>query len=262
MKIQLLPVLLISTALSACGQEPPAKVVATDIKAPNSIETTVVVDRSEAFLEMAEAHAALFLKNAPELSTSLGMSEETSGVGYLSRLGGYGFDAHQNARDLNQTFLTDLRGFDRASLQGTAAITYDVLKNAYETAELRNSFDFGGATPFGGSLPNSGNAWAVTPYMVTQLTGPHLYLPRMLQTEHPITSRKDVDAFLARLESFDRVFSEIVETLGADAATGVIPPGFAIDGVLASIEGLTSPAPEDHPIITCLLYTSPSPRDS
>lgn len=236
---------MMPAALTGCGQT----VSETTETAPVTLEEPVVADQSEAFLEMAEAHAATFLATAPELSTSLGMTEATASVGYLSRLGQYGFDAHQNARRLNEEFLQDLRGFNRDNLKGTAAITYDVLKNAYETAAQRNSFDFGGATPFGGSLPNSGNAWAITPYMVTQLTGPHLYLQRMLQTEHPITSRADAVAFLARLDEFDRVFGEIVETVGSDAATGIIPPGFAVDGVLASIEGLMDPAPNEHPLV-------------
>ena len=243
----LIPAFMFSGALIGCDQTP----VSETSEIPSSaLEAPINEDQSEAFLEMAEAHAAKFLAIAPELSTSLGTSEAIAGVGYLSRMGQYGFEAHQNARRMNEAFLQDLRGFDRNSLSGTAAITFDVLKNAYETAAQRNSFDFGGATPFGGSLPNSGNSWAITPYMVTQLTGPHLYLPRMLQTEHPLASRSDVDAFLSRMDEFDRVFAEIVETVGSDAATGVIPPGFAIDGVLASIEGLTKPQPADHPLVT------------
>lgn len=253
MKNRLLVAMLAGVAILGCGtqtapvQEIPATLTQEDAQ-PEQRQT----DQSVAFLEMVNEHAELFLVVAPELSTSLGMSEDIAGVNFLSRLGQYGFDAHQQARQLNETLLQDLRGFDRKRISGTAGTTYDVLKNAYETAAQRNQFDFGGATPFGGSLPNSGNAWAITPYLITQLTGPHIYLPRMLQTEHPVTNRAEAEAYVARLRDMGRVFDEVTGTVASDAATGVVPPQFTIEGVLQSITGLTAPSPSDHPLVTTL----------
>lgn len=210
------------------------------------------IDPSAEFLAMAERHARTFLASAPEAATDLGVGEEIAGDGFLSRLGGYGFEAHQTARAMNEDFLQELRGYDRAALNSAAAITYDVLKHAYDTAARRNQFDFGGATPFGAGLPNSGDSWAMTPYFMTQLTGPHLALPRMLMTQHPVASGAHVEAYLARLEDLSRALDEAGETISTDAGLSIVPPRFAIEGVSASISEFTKGPAANHPLVTTL----------
>lgn len=210
------------------------------------------VDPSTEFLAMADRHARTFLATAPEAATELGVGEEVAGEGYLSRLGGYGFDAHQRARAMNEAFLQELKGFDRAALSGTAAATYDVLKNAYDTAARRNQFAFGGATPFGAGLPNSGDSWAMSPYFMTQLTGPHLALPRMLMTQHPIGSNADIEAYLSRLAELSRALDETGETVSTDAGLGIAPPRFAVDAMANSIRGFIAGPPAAHPLVATL----------
>ncbi|WP_425410380.1 DUF885 domain-containing protein [Hyphococcus sp.] len=213
---------------------------------------TEPADPSEAFLAMAERHSILWLEQNPESASDLGVSEEIAGAGYNARLGGYGFEAHQNMRALNEQFLQELRSYNRSALTDTAATTYDVLKNAYDTAARRNQFDFGGAAPAGGAVPAVGAGWAITPYFVTQLTGLHLTLPQLLTTGQPLETRADAEAYIARMNEFGRAFDEAIETIGADAALGVVPPRFVINGVIASLEGFAQTAPADNPLIVTL----------
>lgn len=236
-------------AVAACGKKEKTASVPADSAA--AIEEPAQ-DPSAAFLAMADRHARQFLAGAPEAATELGVSEEIAGAGYLSRLGKYDFDAHQAARQMNEAFLQELKSYDRAALTGVAATTYDVLKNAYEVAAQRNQFDFGGASPFGAGLPNSGDAWAMTPYFMTQLTGPHLALPRMLMTQHPIASTADGEAYVARLEDLARAIDSAASTVAADAGVGVTPPRFAIDGVVKSLEGFTAVDAAAHPLAKTL----------
>ncbi|MCB2112139.1 MAG: DUF885 domain-containing protein [Parvularculaceae bacterium] len=240
----------LAVVAASCGRSGTASNEASSTTA--AADETARIDPSSAFLAMAERHARAFLATAPEAATELGVSEEIAGEGYLARLGGYGFAAHQAARALNEQFLQELRGFDRASLSGSAAITYDVLKNAYDTAARRNQFDFGGATPFGAGLPNSGDSWAMTPYFMTQLTGPHLALPRMLMTQHPIDSAEHVEAYLARLGEMSRALDEAGETFSTDAGIGDAPPRFAIEGILTSLRSFTAAPAGDHPLVATL----------
>ena len=237
--------------LIACGQENTA---APEPAAP--IETAApepqTEDPSAAFLAMSARHAKAYLQVYPEMATQLGLGDDIAGEGHLGRLGGYGFDAHEQFRQLNEQFLQELRAHNRDALQGTAASTYDVLKNAYEIAARRNAFVFGGASPAGGSAPQVGATWAVTPYLITQLTGPHLYLPRMLQTQQPIESREHAEFYLKRLDAFSGAFDQIIETVTSDAQTGVLPPRFALDGAVNGIRGFMKPAPADHPLVTAL----------
>jgi len=200
------------------------------------------VNPSTAFLDMADRQAAEALKESPEFATSLGVSEEIAGENYNARLGDYGFEADQRAREINEQYLQELRSVDRSALGGTSAITYDVLKVSYELGARRNEFPFGGAV-----------TWGVgSPYSVTQISGPHLYLPRLLLTQHPVDSKKNVEAYLSRLGEFSRVFDEVSQSLVSDAAQGVTPPAFAIDGAVTAIRVFTQAAPEENPLVATL----------
>lgn len=228
-----------AAALAACGERP-GETAPPRPDAPPGVSGQA--DSSRAFYEMADRHAAQALRLSPELATALGVSEAVAGEGYMARLGEYGFEASQRARALNDRFLQELKGFDRAALDEGAAVTYDVLRYAYEMGARRNQFGFGGASLWG----------AGSPYPVTQLTGAHLSLPRMLLTQHAITSRDDAEAYLARLAAFGRVFDELIESLGNDAALGVTPPDFALAGAAASARGFIAPPPPSHPLATTL----------
>jgi len=235
--------------VASCGK---GKTTAESGGAGAATAGAAALDPSSEFLAMADRHARAFLATAPEAATELGVSEEIAGKNYLSRLGGYGFAAHQTARTMNEDFLQELRSFDRAALTGSAAVTFDVLKNAYDTAARRNQFDFGGATPFGSGLPNSGDSWAMTPYFMTQLTGPHLALPRMLMSQHPIDSREHIEAYLARLGEMGRALDEAGETFSTDAGIGMAPPRFAIEGILTSLRNFTAKPAAEHALTTTL----------
>ena len=257
LKIRFRAIALISAAalcLNACGEEPAVTAEQPAPAAQNA--SSEKVDPSAAFLEMAARHAGAYLKAYPEAATQLGAPEAVAGAGYNTRLAGYGFAAQEEMRQLNEAFLQELRSHDRGALTGTAAATYDVLKNAYEMAARRNAFSFGGASPAGGAVPQVGATWAISPYLVTQLTGPHIVLPRLMQTQHPLETREGIDAYLTRLEAFGPAFDEIIETVTTDASAGVTPPYFAIEGAMTGIAAFIAPAPQNHPLVTTLAEKS------
>lgn len=201
---------------------------------------TAPLSADEQLAAMAGRHARAVLADAPEIATMLGVGADMAGEGFAARLGSYGFAGNERARALNEEFLQELRGLDRDALTGPARVTYDVLRDAYQTAARRNQFPFGGATAFA----------SASPYLVTQLSGPHLFLPRLMLTQHKIENRQDAEDYISRLGEFGRVFDETVETISGDAALLVTPPAFAIDGALKSIAGFTAPAAAENPLAT------------
>ena len=226
--------------LAACAEQTAAPTGpdagADVVEAPDA---PAVMDEGAVLRALADDHAAQVLRAAPEFATILGVDESVAGQDYNARLGDYGFEATQRARAMNEMFLREIRGVERGSLSAQDAVTYDVLRDAYQTGARRNQFVFGGAAPWG----------STSPYMVTQLSGPHLFLPRLLQTQHPLRSKKDAEDYLARLEAFGRVFDETIEVIGGDAAAGVVPPYFALEGASASMKAFTAAAPADNPLV-------------
>ncbi len=228
--------------LAACAEETPAPPVegAEAAAGEAGAAAPAAMDEGAALRALADDHAAQVLRESPEYATILGVGESVAGEGYNARLGGYGFEATQRSRAMNEAFLREIRGVERGALTTQEAITYDVLRDAYQTGAQRNQFVFGGAAPWG----------STGPYVVTQLSGPHIFLPRLLQTQHPLRSKADAEAYLARLEAFGRAFDETIETLGGDAAAGVVPPYFALEGAARSMRAFTAPAPADNPLAT------------
>lgn len=221
--------------IAGCGE----RTEAPNTQPPATQEPAAALTPDEQLEAMAARHAAAVLKSAPELATFLGVSEEVAGDGYRARLGGYGFAAFEDVRALNEDFLQDIRSIERDALSDEARVTYDVLRDAYQTAARRNQFSFGGAAPFA----------SASPYLVTQLSGPHLLLPRLMLTQHRLETRQDAEDYLSRLSEFSRVFDETIETVTGDGAQLVTPPVFAIDGAMNSIASFTAPAPGDNPLV-------------
>ncbi|MEM9168143.1 MAG: DUF885 domain-containing protein [Pseudomonadota bacterium] len=210
-------------------------------------------EASLAFLESVEEHARAFLQIYPEGATTLGVSARIAGAGYLERWADYGPDGAAQMRALNARFREELAATARADLSGVAASTYDVLQNAYALAERRNGFAFGGGASAGASAPQVGASWATTPYFVTQLSGPHLVLPRLLQTQQPLATRAHVEAYIARLAGFDAAFDGVVATVRADAAKGVTPPLFTVEAVVASARRFVDKPATEHPLTETLI---------
>lgn len=232
-----------SLALAACGGETGSTPESVD--AP---ETTPIVEapaRSASqekarFRELVERHARETLQADPEFATRLGVSEEIAGTGYGARLSSRSFNSNQEARAANEAYLTELNAIDRGLLGASQKITYDILQNAYETGARRNQFEFGAAARFGHTPP----------YRITQLSGVHLSLPQLMQTQHPLKSADDIEDYLSRLIEMSRVFDEVSERVRAEAEFGVLPPPFALEGASKAIASFVAAAPADSPLVT------------
>ncbi|WDI32643.1 DUF885 domain-containing protein [Hyphococcus flavus] len=225
--------------LSGCGERaaPAEDTVVSTVDEPTQEAAPTPASMLQAMLA---DHAQQVLRMAPEYATSLGVDEDIAGAGFNGRLGGYGFAANEQARSLNEMFLQEIRGFERDQFSGQDAITYDVLRTSYQNGARRNQFAFGGATPYGSG----------SPYVVTQLSGPHLGLPSLMLNRHKVETRQGAEDYVSRLNEFGRVFDETIETVSGDAALGVTPPLFAVNGAINSITGFTSSPPDQNVLAT------------
>ena len=209
----------------------------------SSVEVPDVGNQAEQFTQMLDSHVRAFLKNAPETATQLGVSEELAGAGYNGRLSSNDFDADQTARTMNEVFLTELKGISRSSLPTDMAITYDILRTSYEAGAQRNQFEFGGTSYWG-----SGG-----PYRLTQLSGVHLWLPRLLQVQQPLSNTQDIENYLSRMAGFAKAFDETGQMMQADAELGVVPPVFALRGISGSLKNFSASAPDENPLVVTLV---------
>lgn len=184
------------------------------------------------------------LRRSPEFCTSLGVTEDRAGYRFIDKVSDRSKAASREARALTQAALNDLRAIDRGALPPRDQVTYDVVATSWENNLANSAFEAGGG--------------AGSPYVVTQLTGVYRSGPDFLDQQHPLRTRDEADGYLARLSGFAGQLDQETAIITEDAAAGVIPPDFAIDGAISSLEGFSSRAPSDTTLVQTLVRRLPN----
>ena len=193
---------------------------------------------SQDFLQFTEQHAKLILQEQPLFATSLGVSEEYVGMKFNDQLGDFSIASIDRVKSYNSELSDQLASFDRAQLEGTAATTYDVMATTLAMSAKFKPYLYGAYSPLS----------VFTPYSVTQLSGPHIELPRTLQTEHPLESVADAEDYITRLEGMKKALTDTAAVVELEANKGLTPPRFAIEGAINVINGMTNVDADQHPL--------------
>jgi uncharacterized protein (DUF885 family) len=139
-------------------------------------------------------------------------------------------DRSAAARDREQARsrreLDQLRTIDRARLGEIAAIDYDVVE--YNLGQR-----IGGAR-----FPYGAGGDDYSPYVLSHLSGAYRTVPDFLDSQHPIETKADADAYLARLSAFSKALDQNSELQRADAARGVFAPDYLLDRMLEVMKGV------------------------
>jgi uncharacterized protein (DUF885 family) len=190
---------------------------------------------------------AAMLRESPERCTSLGLSEERAGYRHIDKLGDSSKEGNRRYRAIIQNALTELRALDRNALPARDQVTLDVVATSFENNLANSRFEVGGG--------------AGAPYIVTQLTGSYADGPDFLDQQHPLRSRDEADAYIARLSEYDRVLDQETAIIAEDAGLGVIPPDFAIDRALEQLNAFASTAPAQTVLVQTLVRRLPQVQE-
>ncbi len=178
----------------------------------------------------------------PGSATSLGI--DNGEHAYLrSRLGD---SSPEGIARLSATLAADLarvRAVDREGLDPSTRTSFEVIESAYSTALE------GLALPYGDVAVGG---WRNAPYIVIQNVGAYLDVPRFLDSEHPVSTREDAEAYLSRLEVFPGVLDGELERMQAASALGLIPPDFLLDRAIAQMEATLADARQGGGLVTAL----------
>lgn len=90
------------------------------------------------------------------------------------------------------------------------------------------------------------------PYLVTQISGPHIDTLNTMQVQQSLATPAAVDAWMAKLDGFEQGFARVVEKLRADEAAGCRPPRVLIEKAVPVIDAFLAGAPEAHPLLVAL----------
>lgn len=244
-------------ALTACG-DPAADNPETEGAAPAETAETAAPETDTAAGESpvvteaqqearAEFDAAIqqvtveLFRESPEFATYLGLPQEMMGGPYNHHWGDYGPEGDEAARAMARDFQSRLDAVDPEPLDHNRRLTLRLLKDQIDAGiAAMNVADYGVGSPAG-----------FTVYPVTQLSGPHIDMPNLLQAQQPVEDAQGAEDYLARLADMARVLDESIAIMERDAEQGVVPPDFVLEKTLAVIERFTADAPTDS-----ILYTA------
>lgn len=190
-----------------------------------------------ALVALLQRHGEAYLRRSPEEATSNNF--DTGAHSYLrARLDDRSLAARAGDRAAIKIALGDLGRIERASLSARAMLDYDVAQFVYTTLDdLLGRYGY-----VDGNLRPS-------PYVVSQMNGAYYWLPDFIGTRHPIETKADAEAWLARVAALSTAIDQETDRIRHDAGLGVVPPDFVIARTIAQIAGLRDGDPLQSALI-------------
>lgn len=188
--------------------------------------TTATLTASQAGTSTLDAMAWRLIEAEPERATSLGVDTgehaALRGLSSDTTLAGLAAEADMLRQDLATVRATNTMGMDDPT-----RTSFAVVESAYATALE------GLALPYGSVSVGS---WRNSPYAVIQNVGGYIDLPRFLDSDQPIETSADAEAYLARLSAFPGQLDGELERLQQARAMGLVPPDFLLTRAIGQME--------------------------
>lgn len=128
--------------------------------------------------------------------------------------------------------LATLHGYDRAALDESAQLSYDVLDYFL-------------------TIQAEGERFSHHDYPLNQLFGIQNNFPTFMATQHSVDSAGDAEDYVARLGKAPAMVDQVMEGLRARETAGILPPTFVVEKVLAEMRAFTAASAKDN-----ILYSS------
>lgn len=198
--------------------------------------TTLARPAAPDFDSVMERCAEEMLAEQPQSATSLGV-DVGARAGLRARLDDRSAASVAARHASAAARLSALRDVRKDGLSAQARLALGSITVAHELAAEGSRFTVGATTL------QAAMSQTASPYVISQMTGAFAEVPDFLNTEHPITDRRDVDAWLQRLDAYATALDAETERFRADRAAGVVPPSFVLDTLLVQMrDSLALPA--------------------
>lgn len=180
----------------------------------------------DALAALLQRLAAEELRRSPEEATGLEF-DTGKNASLRSRLDDRSLDAIADHRRAVDAARAQLARIQRSSLGVAAQLDYDVATFVYTMlADQLGRYGFVDLN------------LRPSPYVVSQMNGAYYWLPDSLGSRHPLKSRQDLDAYLARLSALARALDQETERVRHDAGLGVVLPSFTLATTIAQLQAL------------------------
>ena len=181
---------------------------------------------------------------SPATATGLGLD-----TGKFAGLRAKLDDAGPTARAAMSTQVDSMRArlakINHATLTPTQHLQVMTVDYAVERGQDGARFSYGGGA-------SDGFHGGAIPYVLTQQNGAITNIGEFLNSQHPVKTAADAEAYLARVAAFGRVLDQESTQIKDDAAMGVMPPAFVAKTALGQLQEFRSMAARDQSMVASL----------
>ncbi len=231
--------------LTACGQQATAPSEPTEAASPTEKPGDEIETADQLFDRIIEETSRDFFRVNPRDASYANLSDEDAGGRYKDRFETPGIAGLEERHAVELEVRRRLEALDpealtpkRREMRTIMLAANPALDEAGAVADERGYYLTG---------------WDNGPYNITQIHGVHIDLPQFMTQAHALQSADDVDAYITRLDLFYEVFAGEMEIFEANAAAGVLPPDYAVDGAIRSASGFIEGEPSANPMVTHLM---------
>lgn len=181
----------------------------------------------------------LFLHSEPSLSTMLSVTESQAGGKYNDRFPDYSPIGMADLQIAMQQASNRLAEVNSNVLSDKKVLHKKVVGNILDYYAGDKNFSAGFIDSWGGHLP----------YIVNQISGPLIDLPKLMQEQQPVNNLSEAKDYLSRLAAFKKLVTEVLAKRDADQDSGIILPAKLHPKTLGYFENFLSPAPSQHNLV-------------
>ncbi len=232
--------IICALSLTACEKQSDSSSASTVNTVPTVVENKQVI-RAEKNLSALyiEAKQTLFKQRALS-ATMFGLTPNDVGEDISSKIEVF---SPENEKQLRAELLALSNKIASVKLEGN-----DLTAKSNQQVMTGLTRYFAGEPTF--SIGFIDTWMGLSPFIVNQINGPLIDIPRVMQNDQPITSEQEALDYISRLGQFDKLAASIIKKQAADSEQNWLPPKVTLKGAIKYLKGFTSVAAEDHVFVS------------
>ena len=198
------------------------------------------VSANEQFDAAVQGMSTAYFSHVPEAATQLGVSEVVVPDTLRRMMDRTVAGNAARVKDI-EAALGRLEAIDAAALSPDRRRSHAVLTILFEGMLAPSRVvDYG----------TTAGAWTMwyLPYPIVQNSGPTVDIPNFLNSQQPVASAEDAEAWLARLATVGDALDGALESYRHGVQQGAIPPDFIVDKSLGVVDAFIAPGAGQNPM--------------
>jgi len=227
-------------SLTACEKQSDSGIESTVNAAPSVVENKQVISADQKLSGLyVEAKQTLFKQRALS-ATMYGLTANDVGEDISSKMEVF---SPENEKKLRAELLALSNKIANVKLEGN-----DLTAKSNQQVMTGLTRYFAGDPTF--SIGFIDTWMGLSPFIVNQINGPLIDIPRVMQNDQPITSEQEALNYISRLGQFDKLAASIIKKQAADSEQSWLPPKVTLQGAIKYLKGFTRVAAEDHVFVS------------